>query len=55
VAFLAGAVLGVALAVNAGLIFMLFDDRLLWLIPIAGVCGLMALAGVHVLYFRVGP
>jgi hypothetical protein len=39
-----------ALAINAGLIFMLIDDRLLWLIPIGVVCGLGALAGVHVLF-----
>lgn len=44
--------MGVTLAINVGLIFMLLDDRLLWLIPIAGACGLIALAALHALFLR---
>ena len=52
VAFLAGAVSGVALALAFGSIFMLVADRLLWLIPLAGITGLVLLAGTHVLLER---
>ncbi len=41
--FLTGAGLGVALALGAGAILSRIDDNLLWLIPIIGVAGLLAL------------
>jgi hypothetical protein len=50
--FLTGAGLGVALALGAGAILSRIDDNLLWLIPIAGVLGLLALFAFDMLQPR---